>query len=61
MLQQKMKRYEYPIKEGTKQHVGSYTIRADVKPLGLKGEKLVQMFSMNVLEEHEKLNEHEAW
>lgn len=61
MLQQKMKRYEYPIKEGKKEYVGSYTIRADVEPLGLKGEKLVQMFSMNILEEHEKLNEHEEW
>ena len=63
MLQQKMKRYEYPIKVKGKgaNYTGSYTIKADAKPLGFKGEKVVQRFTMAVLEESEKLNEHEEW
>ena len=38
-----LKVYEYPIKDkkvGT--YIGSYTIREDVPPLNLPGEKLVQ-------------------
>jgi len=59
---QKMKRYEYPIKVGKEKTLtGSYTIKEDAKPLGFKGEKLVQKFEMNYLEESERLNEHEPW
>lgn len=61
MLQQKMKRYEYPVKEGKQTTTGSYTIKEDSQPLGFKGEKLVQRFDMVVLEESERLNEHEEW
>ena len=57
-----MKRYEYPIKVGKEKTLtGSYTIKEDAKPLGFKGEKLVQKFEMNYLEESERLNEHEPW
>ena len=44
----KMKVYEYPLKtkKGTL-YVGSYTIKENVKPLGFKGEKLVQTFEFN--------------
>ena len=62
MLKQNMKRYEYPVKLGKGKIItGSYTIKADVKPLGFPGEKLVQRFSMVVLAESERLNEHEPW
>lgn len=41
--------YEYPIRHpnGTS-YVGSYTIKKGIKPLGYKGEHLVQTFSTNV-------------
>ena len=39
--------YEYPIKHPRGfTYYGSYTIKADVKPLGYKGEKLVSKFSV---------------
>ena len=42
-----LKRYEYLITiEGKKAYYGSYTIKAHVKPLGFKGEKLVQEFEI---------------
>ena len=40
--------YEYPIKHPDGfTYYGSYTIKADVHPLGYKGEKLVSRFSIN--------------
>ena len=39
-----MNRYEYPITENHITYVGSYTIKADKKPLGFNGEVLVQTF-----------------
>lgn len=63
MLEQKLRRYEYPIKgKGkTESYTGSYTIKAGVKPLGFKGEHLVQEITMVVLAPEERLNEHEEW
>ena len=62
MLKQEMKRYEYPIKVGREKTIsGSYTIKADAKPLGFPKERLVQRFEMTYLEESERLNEHEPW
>ena len=63
MTEQKMKRYEYPIKvKGkTESYVGSYTIKEGVEPLGFEGEKLVQEITMVVLAPEERLNEHEEW
>ena len=52
-MTQKMKRYEYPIKVGKETITGSYTIKANAKPLGFPNEKLVQEFEMNYLEERE--------
>lgn len=44
----RFKRYEYPITiEGKRTYYGSYTIKEHVKPLGFKGEKLVQEFEAN--------------
>lgn len=41
--------YEYPIKHPNGSiYTGSYTIKKGVKPLGYKGEKLVQTFSAMV-------------
>ena len=57
MIKQVMKRYEYPIGD----HIGSYTIKDGAKPLHIRGQKLVQVFTMEVLEKHERLNEHEDW
>ena len=46
---QSFKVYEYPIKHPNgKTYSGSYTIKSEVKPLGYKGEKLVQRFTTNV-------------
>lgn len=43
---QKFKVYEYPLKDNQgKTYTGSYTIKEEVKPLGLPGERLVQTFS----------------
>ncbi len=41
--------YEYPIRHpnGTT-YTGSYTIKQGVKPMGYKGEQLVQTFKTNV-------------
>ena len=61
MTEQKMKRYEYPLKAGKNEYVGSYTIKEDAEPLGFKGEKLVQRFTMVVLAPEERLNEYESW
>ena len=44
---QKFKVYEYPLKDiRGKVYYGSYTIKAEVEPLGFKGEKLVQTFTV---------------
>lgn len=52
----KLKRYEYPIKEkGDKTYKGSYTIKDGVKPLGLKDEKLVQKFTIDVIDVEQEL------
>lgn len=41
--------YEYPIKgKGNETYLGSYTIRKGVKPLGYKGEVLVDTFETPV-------------
>ena len=41
--------YEYPIKHSNgSTYDGSYTLRGDAKPLGYKGEHLVQTFTTNV-------------
>jgi hypothetical protein len=53
VMLQKMKRYEYPIKVSKDTIKGSYTIKADAKPLGFPHERLVQEFEMNYLEERE--------
>lgn len=46
---QKFKRYEYPLKDDNgNEYVGSYTIKENVKPLGFKGEKLVDKFEAKV-------------
>ena len=42
-------RYEYPLKDiNGNIYYGSYTIKVGVKPLGFKGEKLVQTFEAEV-------------
>ena len=39
------KLYEYPLKDiNNNTYCGSYTIKSDAKPLGLKSEKLVSTF-----------------
>ena len=44
----KFKVYEYPLKDANgKTHYGSYTIKNDVKPLKFKGEKLVNVFTVD--------------
>lgn len=45
---QKFKVYEYPLKGKEGPYEGSYTIKAEVKPLGFKGEHLVQEFEAEV-------------
>ena len=40
----KMQVYEYPLKDHLGEYTGSYTIKKGVKPLGFKGEKLVDEF-----------------
>lgn len=47
LVERQFKVFEYPIKHpnGKDVYYGSYTIGANVKPLGYKGEKLVQTFS----------------
>ena len=43
--------YEYPLKDiDNNTYYGSYTIKSEVKPLGLKGEKLVDSFQALVKE-----------
>lgn len=49
-----MKRYEYEIKDGKLSYTGSYTIKASVKPLGFKNERLVQSFKCIRLEKSDK-------
>ena len=45
----KFKVYEYPLKDKNgKTYYGSYTIKDGIKPLGYKGEKLVQIFTAKV-------------
>lgn len=45
----KFKVYEYPLKdEQGKVYYGSYTIKNSIKPLGFKGEKLVDTFEATV-------------
>ena len=45
----KFKVYEYPLKDNNgKTYFGSYTIKADVKPCGFKGERLVDSFEAKV-------------
>ena len=46
---QTLKVYEYPLKtQDGKTYQGSYTIKENVKPLGFKGEKLVDTFTAEV-------------
>lgn len=46
---QKFKVYEYPLKTPNGyEYQGSYTIKENVKPLGFKGEKLVDTFTAEV-------------
>lgn len=46
---QRFKVYEYPIKaKDGSTYMGSYTIKEGVKPLGYKGERLVQAFTTRV-------------
>lgn len=46
---QKLRVYEYPLKTPNGyEYTGSYTIKEGVKPLGFKGEKLVQTFTAEV-------------
>lgn len=40
----KMQVYEYPLVDKEGPYTGSYTIRKGAKPLGFKGEKLVDEF-----------------
>ncbi len=41
--------YEYPLKDnGGKVYYSSYTIKWYIKPLGFKGEKLVEQFKATV-------------
>ena len=50
MVKTKFKVYEYPIKDGKNSYTGSYTIKANVNPLKYKGEKLVDVFEVEVAE-----------
>ena len=46
LKRQTLKVYEYPLKDKNgNTYYGSYTIKEGVKPLGYKGEKLVQTFT----------------
>lgn len=42
-----LNRYEYLIHDGYHTYTGSYTIKADKKPLGFEGEILVATFVCN--------------
>ena len=54
MTVKKFEVYEYPLKDGSgKTYYGSYTVKAGTKPLGFKGEKKVDSFSTEVLDEGE--------
>lgn len=40
--------YEYEIKDGDKKYKGRYSIKADVKPLKFKKERLVEEFDLDL-------------
>ena len=46
MKTQKMKGYIYPLKDKEGEYYGYYSIKADAKPVGFKGEKLVEEFEI---------------
>lgn len=43
---QKMKGYEYPLKDSEGKYYGYYSIKADAKPCGFKGEKCIEEFEI---------------
>lgn len=47
-MKQKMKGYEYPLKDKEGPYKGYYSIKADAKPLGFKGEKKVSEFTIEI-------------
>lgn len=51
LKEQKFKVYEYPIKgeKGKSDYLGSYTIKEGVKPLGYKGERIIDKFTALVI------------
>lgn len=48
MKKLKLKVYEYPLKDDEGTYLGSYTIKEDVKPLGFKGERLVDELEITI-------------
>ena len=49
LKKERFKVYEYPLKDKNGNvYFGSYTIKADVKPKGFKGEKIVDKFVAEV-------------
>ena len=57
-MKQRLKVYEYPLKDGKGQiYYGSYTIKNEIEPLGFKGERLVQKFTVEVEDMDKKLEQ----
>lgn len=49
LVSKTFKVYEYPLKDiNNNTYFGSYTIKSEAKPLGFKGEKLVDTFEAKV-------------